>query len=65
MTAEECLIKIMEDAHNLDTEKLDLLNKVKKDAEIAKVVRRWLKWISSVNVPEYDTGCTYIDQEEE
>lgn len=61
MTPEEVLIKIMTDASNFDQSKLDHLSKKKKDIEVEKIVQRWLGWISSVNQPVWDTGCTYED----
>ncbi len=65
MDARECLMKIIEDAANFDASRFDGYSKKKKDFEVEKIMSRWLKWISSVNEVQWDTGCTYKDEVEE
>lgn len=61
MDASQCLIKILEDAAEINCELMELLPEDRKDKEVEKVVKRWLGWISQVNRPEWETS---LEEEE-
>jgi hypothetical protein len=55
MTPERCLLKIIEDCRRIDTDLLDLLPDDRADQEKEAIVERWLRWISSVNRPDWES----------
>lgn len=49
MSPEKCLLKILQDAGKIDYKNLKKLSQGGRDAEVDKIIERWLRWVRLVN----------------